>query len=82
MGLFGEGGAGLLIFPRNAPVELSVIVIASFVIAEACAAKGFVRSEMACICLSCHQLLSVEDPKGKTDVVRQAPFAYMITNLL
>lgn len=49
MGLFGAGGAGLLIFPRNAPVELSVIVIASFVMAEVCAAKGFVHSEMACI---------------------------------
>jgi len=63
--LFGEGGADLLIFPRNTPVGLSIIVVAGFGMAEACAAKGFAYSEMACTCVSCHHLLSVEDPKDE-----------------
>lgn len=39
----------LFILPKKAPVGLSVIVIAIFIMAEVCAAKGFVHSEMACI---------------------------------
>lgn len=77
-----EEPAYLLIFPRNAPAGLNIFAIASFIMAEVCTAKGFVHSEMACICLSCHQLLCAEDPKDKADVVRQALFAYTITNLL
>lgn len=72
----------LFIFSRNAPVGLSIIVIARFIRTEVCATKRFVHSEMARICLSCRQLLSVEDPEDKTDWVRQALFAYRITNLL
>lgn len=72
----------LFIFPRNALVGLSIIVIARFIMAEVFATKRLVHSEIARICLSCHQLLSVEDPEDKTDWVREALFAYMITNLL
>lgn len=62
----------LLILPWHAVVGQNISVIVTFIIAEVCATKRFVHSEMACICLSCHQLLSEEDPKDRTDVVSQA----------